>query len=201
MEHTEIYTPTIDDIRSFFSSFRRNEITNHALKRAGVLLPLLTREGELSVLFTQRTEQVAHHKGQVSFPGGTMDENDASVLETALRETEEEIGLQRNVVEVLGVLDDFCTPSGFCITPVVGFLPRIPTFILNRTEVSSVFDIPVYFFLNPRNERAEKQRRAGLIADVYFYHYDKYEIWGATANILRTFLHALAADIKHKKAL
>jgi len=192
---------TIDDIHAFFSSFQRKEVRDHTLTSAGVLVPLLMKERELCVLLTQRTEEVAHHKGQISFPGGMKEENDATLLETALREAEEEIGLHRNDVEVLGILSDFWTPSGFCITPVVCFLPRIPQFFPNRAEVSGIFDVPLSFFLHPHNERVEQRNRAGVIADVYFYQYGTYEIWGATANILRTFLHALTADIKQKKTL
>ncbi len=196
-----MHTYTIDDIRTFFSFFQRKEAGHHTLTSAGVLVPLLMRERELHVLLTQRTEEVAHHKGQVSFPGGMKEENDANIQETALREAEEEIGVHRRDVEILGILDDFCTPSGFCITPVVCFLPQIPSFILNRTEVSSIFDLQISFFLDPHHERVEKRIRSGMPADVYFYHYGNYEIWGATANILRTFLHALAANIKQKKTL
>jgi len=192
---------TLAHIRSFFSSFCRDELNNRTLIRAGVLVPLVMRNGELSVVLTQRTEEVEHHKGQVSFPGGTMDGIDATIIDTALREAGEEIGLTRNSVEVLGLLNDFCTPSGFCITPVVGFLPLIPSFILNKTEVSGIFDVPLSFFLDSNNERVKKLERSDKITNVYFYNYGKYEIWGATAEILRNFLHALNTEINHKKTL
>ena len=192
---------SVEDVRSFLSSFQRNEATGHALISAGVLVPLLIRQEGLSILLTQRTEEVAHHKGQVSFPGGMRDERDMTILETALREAEEEIGLRRDEVEILGMLNDFCTPSGFCITPVVAFLPHIPPFVLNRSEVSSVFDVPISFFLDPHNERMEQRERSGVMANIYFYHYGEYEIWGATAAILRTFLHGLAANAGYKKTL
>jgi 8-oxo-dGTP pyrophosphatase MutT (NUDIX family) len=192
---------TLAHIRSFFSSFYRNEINNPALIRAGVLVPLFMQNGKLHVVLTQRTEEVEQHKGQVSFPGGTRDTCDATIIDTALREAEEEIGLTRNTVEVLGVLNDFCTPSGFCITPVVGFLPLIPSFVLNKTEVSEVFDVPLSFFLNSSNERIDRRERFGKMTNVYFYSYGEHEIWGATAEILRTFLHALNTEIEHKKTL
>jgi 8-oxo-dGTP pyrophosphatase MutT (NUDIX family) len=192
---------TLAHIRSFFSSFCRDELNNRTLIRAGVLVPLVMRNGELSVVLTQRTEEVEHHKGQVSFPGGTMDGIDATIIDTALREAGEEIGLTRNSVEVLGLLNDFCTPSGFCITPVVGFLPLIPSFILNKTEVSGIFDVPLSFFLDSNNERVKKLERSDKITNVYFYNYGKYEIWGATAEILQNFLQALNTEINHKKTL
>lgn len=116
-----------------------------------------------------------------------------SFIDTALRETEEEIGLMRNTVEVLGTLNDFYTPSGFCITPVVGFLAGIPSFILNKTEVSKIFDVPLSFFLDSRNERVERHECSDKMMNVYFYTYGEYEIWGATAAILRSFLTCLTA--------
>jgi 8-oxo-dGTP pyrophosphatase MutT (NUDIX family) len=192
---------TLGHIRSFFSSFHREEVHNPTLIRAGVLVPLFMQNGELSVVLTQRTEDVEHHKGQISFPGGTMDSIDATIVDTALREAGEEIGLMRNSIEILGLLNDFCTPSGFCITSVVVFLPLIQSFVLNKTEVSEIFDVPLSFFLDPRNERVEKYKRSGTIKDVYFYSYGKYEIWGATAEILRIFLYALNTEINNKKTL
>jgi 8-oxo-dGTP pyrophosphatase MutT (NUDIX family) len=192
---------TIDQVRSFMSSFCRNERENHALIRAGVLVPLVIIDGALNVILTQRTDDVEHHKGQISFPGGTMDRVDGTIIETALRETEEEIGLTKKSIEVLGLLHDYCTPSGFCITPVVGFLPRMPSFVLNKTEVAEVFEVPLSFFLDPQNERIEQRMRLGTMLNVYFYNYGSYEIWGATAEMLRIFLHELMSEINRKKTL
>jgi 8-oxo-dGTP pyrophosphatase MutT (NUDIX family) len=192
---------TVELIRSFFSSFHREEINNTALTRAGVLIPLFIKNGELSVVFTQRTEVVEHHKGQISFPGGTMDKVDSTIVDTALREAWEEVGVPVASVEVLGLLGDFCTPSGFCITPVVGFLPPDPMYMLNKIEVSEIFDVPISFFLDPRNERTEKRMRFDKMMNVYFYNYGTHEIWGATAEILRNFLQTLGTEINLKKTL
>ena len=192
---------TVAHIRSFFSSFQREETNNDVLSRAGVLVPLFIKNGELNVVLTQRTEDVEHHKGQISFPGGTMDKVDSTIVDTALREAWEEVGLPRTSVEILGLLSDFCTPSGFCITPVVGFLSPDPSYVLNKTEVSEIFDVPLSFFLDPRNERKEKRIRFDKMMNVYFYNYGTYEIWGATAEILRNFLQALNTEINFKKTL
>jgi len=192
---------THTQIRSFFSSFDRNVIHDPALVPAGVLVPLFIRNGELHIIFTLRTDQVEYHKGEVSFPGGTMDDVDSTVIETALREAKEEIGLTQSAVEILGVADDFRTPNGFCITPVVGFLTAIPSFVLNKIEVSEVFDVPLSFFLDSHNERVEQRKSYGRTITVYFYNYNKYEIWGATAAIVRTFLQALNAETRNKKTL
>ena len=192
---------TVAHIRSFFSSFYREETNNEALTRAGVLVPLFIKNGELSVVLTQRTEDVEQHKGQISFPGGTMDKVDSTIVDAALREAWEEVGLPRASVEVLGLLSDFCTPSGFCITPVVGLLPPNSSYVLNKTEVSEIFDVPISFFLDPRNEQTEKRVRFDKMMNVCFYNYGIYKIWGATAEILRNFLQALNTEINLKKTL
>ena len=196
-----MYAITLNDIRVFFSSYRRSVLNDQTLTRAGVLVPLVIENNELCVILTKRTDEVEHHKGQVSFPGGTMDPFDGSMIDTALREAEEEIGLMRKAVEVLGLFDDFQTPSGFCITPVVGVLSFIPPFILNKTEVSDVFQVPLSFFLHSTNKRIERREYHGSMIDVYFYHYGSHEIWGVTAKMLHAFLHALTAGIEDKKAL
>jgi 8-oxo-dGTP pyrophosphatase MutT (NUDIX family) len=183
----------IAQIENFFCSFRRQEIDNDTLTSAGVLLLLTEQNGGLSVLFTQRTETVEHHKGQISFPGGAREPADADIVATALREAEEEVGLPRSAVRVLGVLNDFQTPSGFCITPVVGYAAAMPVFRPHEAEVAGIFFAPLSFFLDERNERREQRERAGKLADIYFYHYREYVIWGATAAILRSFLHDVRA--------
>jgi len=180
-----------DQIRQYFKTYKRKECDNKSLSPAGVLVPLFERNGELYVLFTQRTNEVEHHKGQVSFPGGIKTKEDKDIVETALRETEEEIGLPRNAITVLGILNDFPTLTGFCITPVVAFISSDSQFSISTTEVSQVFDVPLLFFLDYRNERTEQYKQSGKTTDVYFYYYEQYEIWGATAAVIRSFLHDL----------
>ena len=192
---------TLSYIRSFFTYFCQEAIIDSALIHAGVLVPLFLKNDELHVIFTQRTDEVEHHKGQVSFPGGVMDKEDLTIIDTALREAEEEIGLKRDLVEVLGISHDFRTPSGFCITPVIGFLATVQTFIPNRNEVSEIFDVPLSFFLDPRNERVEQWMRSGKTVNLYFYNYGNYEIWGATAAMLRSFLMNLAEQTGRNKTL
>jgi 8-oxo-dGTP pyrophosphatase MutT (NUDIX family) len=171
--------------------------TSASLKRAAVLLPLFHKNEVLHLLFTRRTETVEHHKGQISFPGGAVDEQDTDRAMTALRESEEEIGLHRSEVEVLGVLDDYSTPSGYAITPVVGYLPSIPILMPSSHEVAEIFDVPLEFFLDRKNERAIPVKRNGKWREVYFYNYGQYEIWGVTAAILRSFLSALVRSEPH----
>lgn len=152
---------------------------------------LFPRNGELHFLLTKRTEDVEHHKGQISFPGGSQDSDDADIIVTALRETEEEIGLSRKSIEVLGMFDEYETPSGFAITTVVGYASHLPTLIPNKDEVAEILEIPVEFFLNGANERVKQMEKFGRMYTVYFYNYGSYEVWGATAGMIRAFLQAL----------
>lgn len=182
---------TPGEIRDFLKSHFRIENTDHLLVRAGVLLLLYPRSNELHVLLTKRTSDVEHHKSQVSLPGGSMDKGDPDIVRTALRETQEEIGISPAHMEVLGLYDDVWTPSGFRITPVIGFLPALPPLALNREEVEEVLEVPVSFFLDQKNARMKTLTRNGMTVDVYFYSYGANEIWGATAGMLRSFLTAL----------
>jgi 8-oxo-dGTP pyrophosphatase MutT (NUDIX family) len=127
---------------------------------ADVLILIFERNRGLQVVLTQRTNEVELHKGKILFPGVTKNVRDTTIIETALRETEEEIGLSRDIVNVLGILIDFQTPSGFCITPVVAFLLSTPSFSINTAEVSQIFDVPLSFFLDPCNERVEQHKRS-----------------------------------------
>jgi 8-oxo-dGTP pyrophosphatase MutT (NUDIX family) len=190
-----------DQIDQFFNTFQRQVIDSNDLCPAGVLVPLFKKNGELYILLTQRADKVEHHKGQISFPGGIKNEQDSNIIETALRETEEEIGLSRNDIRVLGLLNDLPTISGFCITPVVAFLLSVPSFSINEAEVSHIFDVPLSFFLDTKNERIEQYEHSGEKIDVYFYHYEQYEIWGATAAILRSFLYDFINWLDKKKTL
>jgi len=180
---------TIEMIRGSLEGFQRRELANPRLRKAAVLMLFYPKGGDLYVLLTKRTDDVEHHKGQISFPGGSRDEVDDHLIATALRESEEEIGLQTDAVEVLGVFDDFETPSGFAVTPVVGYVMNLPPLSHNALEVAEILEVPVSLFLDERNERVERRERFGRTIDVYFYRFGDHEIWGATAAILRAFLH------------
>ncbi len=168
-------------------------INQDDLTRAGVLMLLFQKNGEMHVLLTKRTSDVEHHKGQVSFPGGSVDTGDKDIIETALREAREEIGLNSGQAEILGLFDDVWTPSGFAITPVVGYLEKLPVLSPSREEVEEILEVPVSFFLDDRNVRVKTLERNGKKVEVYFYTYGKTEIWGATAAMLRSFLRSLSA--------
>jgi 8-oxo-dGTP pyrophosphatase MutT (NUDIX family) len=182
----------LDHIRLFLASLARQSITDPALRKAAVLILLYLKDERLHLLFTKRTSIVEHHKGQISFPGGSADERDATLVQTALRETFEETGLDTSGVEILGMYHDQWTPTGFCISPVVGYLATLPPLSPNRHEVEEIIEIPVSFFLDPANERVEVRHRSGKPIEVYFYHYKGHEVWGATAAMVRSFL----ADVR-----
>ena len=182
---------TAEKIREVLSGFHRTELGKTDLKRAAVLMLFYPKGDELYVLLTKRTEDVEHHKGQISFPGGSCDVGDDHVVATALRESMEEIGLPATAFEVLGIFNEYETPSGFAITPVVAYAPSLPPLKCNVAEVAEILEVPVGLFLDKRYERVERRNRLGRVIDVYFYRFGNHEIWGATAAILRAFLHSL----------
>ena len=160
---------------------------------AAVLVPLYHDGDQWHVLFTERTHAVEDHKGQVAFPGGRVDDSDQSRLETALREAEEEIGLRRGDVTVLGVLDELLTVTQYRVTPVVGVLPWPYPFVLSTVELSEVFGVPLNWLADPAN--VEIQYREPLISGpkipVYYFHFQGHTIWGVTARITMSFLEVV----------
>ncbi|KRT72949.1 MAG: NUDIX hydrolase [Candidatus Rokubacteria bacterium CSP1-6] len=167
---------------------RRRVVDSESLIPAAVLL-LLTNRGGPHVVFAKRTEDVAHHKGQFSFPGGIVETWDGSRLETALREAQEEIGLPPSAVEILGTLDDTETrATQFVITPFVGLIREPVHYIPDGKEIERVLEVPLAALLDPAIFRVEMWERDGEIHPVYFYEYNGETIWGATARILKQFL-------------
>lgn len=154
------------------------------LRAAAVLVPLVDRPEGMSVLLTLRNSSLPHHAGQISFPGGRIEATDASAADTALRETEEEIGLARDSIEVVGRLDDYITGTGFLVAPIVGVIRPPYTLAPDPSEVEAVFEVPLAFFLDPANHRRESRMFNGVERRFYAMPYgDKY-IWGATAAML-----------------
>ena len=154
------------------------------LIRAAVLVPIVVREGGLTLLLTQRTDHLYDHAGQVSFPGGRIDAEDSGPEAAALRETEEETGLPRDRVRLIGRLDTYLIRTGFEVTPVVGLVT--PPFDLapDSFEVAEVFEVPLDFFLDPNNCERHSRLFEGKDRHFYAFPYGDYYIWGATAGIL-----------------
>lgn len=157
---------------------------------AAVLLPLAEWEGEWHLLFTRRTDLVEHHKGQVSFPGGATDPDDASAEDTALREAEEEIGLRPADVRVLGHLGEYLTVTNFRVTPVVGVIPWPYCFKIHTLEVGRVFTIPLAWLRDPTNRQEFTRQETGR-GVVAYLPFDGELLWGATARMTVNFLGAL----------
>ncbi|MBI2856736.1 MAG: CoA pyrophosphatase, partial [Chloroflexi bacterium] len=169
----------------------RRQLGCDGLEPSAVLVTYYEKAGSVHLLFTQRTDRVAHHKQQVSFPGGARDPGDASLLHTALRETYEEVGLDPASVEVLGALDDTPTvTSNFLITPYVAFVPHNPRFAINPVEVTELIEVPIQS-LASITPRTEAEVLDGRPHTVYFYDYNGHTIWGATARVVKGFLDLL----------
>ncbi|HUO88819.1 MAG TPA: CoA pyrophosphatase [Rhizomicrobium sp.] len=156
------------------------------LMPAAVLVPLIFR-AEPMVLLTQRTEHLARHAGQVAFPGGRQDERDISLVETALRETQEETGIDPAFVTVAGYLDAYETGTGYAILPVVGILSEGFALAPQDAEVAAIFEVPLAFLLDPANRLMQSREFQGRSRSFYSYTYDGRYIWGATAAMLKNF--------------
>ncbi len=154
------------------------------LTPAAVLIPLVERKQGLTVLLTRRTDHLNDHAGQISFPGGRVEETDADPVATALRETEEEIGLARRFIDVIAELDVYETSTGFAITPVVGFVREGFTLELDDFEVSEVFEVPLDFIFDPANHQRQSLVWKGAERQFYVIPYGRHHIWGATAGML-----------------
>lgn len=162
---------------------------------ASVLLPLVQREGGLTMLLTVRTAHLSAHAGQISFPGGRAESYDASAIATALRESEEEIGLQRRHVDVIGTLPDYITGTGYRVTPVVGLIAPPFELAADANEVAEIFEVPLQFLMDGMNHQRlslELPEGAGQ-RSFYAMPYDRFFIWGATAGMLRNLFHFLRA--------
>jgi 8-oxo-dGTP pyrophosphatase MutT (NUDIX family) len=162
-----------------------HHLTDMTLKDAAVLIPVVDDGDEARVIFTQRTSSLRKHSGQIAFPGGKVD-GDESAETAALREAEEEIGLARHFVEVIGPLPSIPVLSGFRITPVLSVVRTGFDLTLNPDEVEAVFDVPLSFLMDPANHRQEKGKFRNLDRYYYAIPYQDRRIWGITAGIVRS---------------
>jgi len=164
------------------------------LTPAAVLVPLVDRPDGLTMLLTQRTDHLEHHPGQVSFPGGHIDDVDGTPEDAALREAEEEIGLQPDRVDIVGRLDDYVTGTGFRIVPVVAFVEPPFDLDLDPFEVAEVFEVPLEFLLDARNHQHDSRIYKGKRRHFHAMPYNGYYIWGATAGMIMNLFEFLGGD-------
>jgi 8-oxo-dGTP pyrophosphatase MutT (NUDIX family) len=163
------------------------------VRQAAVLFPIILHPRP-TVLLTQRSHDLPSHAGQISFPGGKVEPHDANPLATALRETEEEIGLARDYIEPLGYLDNYRTGTNFNVVPVVALVRPGFELVIDRREVDSAFEVPLDFLLDEANHELHERDVKGRSRTFYAMPYGNYFIWGATAGMIRNFherLHAL----------
>jgi 8-oxo-dGTP pyrophosphatase MutT (NUDIX family) len=188
----------INDLQGKLTSRQPQVMAEWNARPAAVLVPLHIRDGEWSLLFTRRTDTMDEHKGQVAFPGGKIDPGDASPEAAALREAEEEIGLKRESVTVIGQLDHLITVTQWHITPVVGVFQYPYEFVVNPAECSAVFSVTLKWLADPANmeTRYRQPPVGGPPVPVYYYNdYEGHIIWGATARMVQMFL-GLVHDLK-----
>jgi len=195
--------PNLDQIKEDLKTILANReperirVKGTDYTQASVLLPLFIKDGQYWILFTRRTDTVEYHKGEVSFPGGTVDEDDNSLEGTAKRETFEEIGIREEDVEVLGQLDDMPTVmSRFIIHPFVGMVPFPYVFRINKREVESLIDVPLRFFLDPSQPQPFSINYKRDVFETPAFIYKGVVIWGATERILENFIDLIRTKIQ-----
>ena len=185
-----------DMIRRVLSHRGKQRPSDPSLTPAAVFLLLYRKNGEYCVLLNKRSQQVEHHKGEISFPGGARDTDDADFLDTALRETEEEMGISRADVTVLGELDQVETRSRFLVRVFVGTIPSAYRFKPSAVEIAEVLEVPIASLRDSANLRVETRWEEDGPVTSYAYAYNDHLIFGATARILQQFLELLEEGLK-----
>lgn len=191
-QHEDQAEPSDFDLNPDMAPGRPHPDALAAARPAAVLIPAIARS-TVTLLFTQRTAHLAAHAGQISFPGGKAEPDDADALATALREAREEIGLDAALVTPLGTLDRYLTGTGFHITPVIGLVDPDFTMTLDANEVADTFEVPLPFLMDPDNYQRHTRTIGGVERHFYAVSFGNRFIWGATAGILRNMRQRLIA--------
>jgi len=165
--------------------------------RAAVLIPLVDRGEELTVLLTRRASDLKHHAGQISFPGGRMEPGDRDAVAAALRETEEEIGLRPEFIEVIGRLPDHVVISGYRVTPIVGLVRPGFELVLDPKEVFATFEAPLRHLLDPATHARRSHQIGEELLETFELPWGEHNIWGATAGMLLTLIEVLGGSPRH----
>ncbi|MFC1903556.1 NUDIX hydrolase [Chloroflexota bacterium] len=186
-----------EKLRQVLSRRQRQEIIDPSRTAAAVLIPIYHNQGQYHILLIKRTEKVRKHKGQISFPGGVYEERDKTLLNTALRECTEEIGLLAEDVEILGELDDEISVStNYVISPFLALIPWPYQLKADGNETEEIIEVPILKLLDEGFSRQEI--RHGETVTAYYYHHQEKVIWGATARILNKFLDIFTQVIDSK---
>lgn len=192
---------SIDDFNTFkkfisdkLSGRKKRSINFPEYRKSAVMVLFMEKDDSPHVVLTLRTDKVSTHKGQVSFPGGGHDSTDKSFLDTALRETMEEIGIPEQEIEVLGEFDEYISIMGFHVYVFVGVLNRKQQYVVCRDEIDEMLEVPFSLFYNEEYTKCEKFNHNGRDYDVYYYDYGKAVIWGLTARILTDFSRRICKE-------
>jgi 8-oxo-dGTP pyrophosphatase MutT (NUDIX family) len=180
-----------EEIRQALAGYVPATLELGSMRASAVLVPLLFKNGEPHLLFTRRTEHLPHHRGEISFPGGARHAEDESLLATALRETEEEMGIAPADVQILGRLDDFHSVHNYHVSPFVGLIPAPYGYKVNALEIAEVFEISLQRLSDPAIFHKENWQERGRVFPICFYTLPECQIWGLTAGILRQFLNRI----------
>ena len=184
-------------LKQALSQRKKQRIVDASRTSAAVMVPIYYKQGQYYILLIKRTELVEKHKGEISFPGGARDEGDKTLLDTALRESAEEIGLMPDKVETLGELDDeVSVKTNYIITPFVALIPWPYQFKVDGEETEEIIEAPILVLQD--KGYSHQEIRDGKTVTLYFYNYQGRVIWGATARILNKFLCILAEAMREK---
>ena len=170
----------------------RDALRGQDLRDAAVLIAIVQHTSNPTVILTKRSENLRKHTGQIAFPGGTIDAGETAI-QAALREAEEEIGLPRNIPQIIGQLPDYVSGSGFRIKPVVALVTLNQDYIINPDEVAEVFEVPLAFLMNPENHIRSSREWQGVERFYYEMPFERHRIWGVTAGIIRAFYERVYA--------
>ncbi len=182
----------LSEFERFLNGRTRTQIPSEGRPIAAVLIGLFGPAPDHKIVYTVRTSHVEHHKGEISFPGGGKDPEDATLVETALRESYEEVGIEPKDVTILGLMDDIVTRSKFVVTPVVAYIERHPyPFVAQPREVEKVLEVPLSHLRDPRNLAPHPDDPTGQRIKIQSYRFGEHMIWGATAHMTARFLNLL----------
>ncbi len=187
---------TPDLVRQALAHRSKWSVTDDSFMPAAVLIALYPKDGQYCILLNKRSEQVEHHKGEISFPGGARDPEDGDFTATALREAEEEMGISPSHVTILGELDDAVTRSGFGVRVFVGEIPYPYPFQPSDVEIAEVLEVPIATLYDPANIRWETRWTGEGLSTAYSYVFEEHVVFGATAKILQQFLDIMKDSLK-----